>query len=110
MAKTVYIINKSGHDFSDAERFGSLVYLSTGTIDRYGINKMYRKFAETLKNSSPDDYILVTGLTIMSCIACSVFSFLHGRVNLLLYKDSHYIERRLLIGELLKRRDDFETL
>mgnify|MGYP003634383805 CR=1 FL=1 len=29
----VFIVNKSGHDFQDANRFGELIFLSKGKID-----------------------------------------------------------------------------
>ena len=104
--RTVYIVNKGAHDHSDAERFGRLVYLSDGEINKYSTNKMYRTFADKLRRSQPDDLILITGLTVMSCIACSCFSFLHRRLNVLLYKmggthNGRYIERRLQLSNLL---------
>ena len=103
----VYIVNRGGHDHGDAERFGELVYLSEGIMSRYGTTQIYRQFSEILKSSSPDDYILPTGLSTMGCIACSIFSFLHGRLNLLLYKSSSsggkYIERIIKLDELLTK-------
>ena len=106
----VYIVNKGGHDHTDAERFGELVYLSEGLMSRYGTTQIYRQFAEVLKNSSPNDYILPTGLSTMGHIACSMFAFMHGKLNLLLYKSSStggkYIERTLKIDELLTREDN----
>lgn len=102
----VFVVNKSGHDFSDAQRFGTLHYLSNGAVDKYAVNKIYRSFANLLRDSQPEDYILITGLTMMSCIACSCFSYLHGRLNMLIYKDGRYIERKLFLKELL---DDRQT-
>ncbi|WAC07773.1 MAG: hypothetical protein OS130_00805 [Thermodesulfobacteriota bacterium] len=104
--KKVFIVNRGGHDNEDAERFGELVYLSEGVISRYGTTQIYRLFAEKLKDSSPDDYILPTGLSTMGHIACSMFVFLHGKLNLLLYKRNSdggkYVERTLKMDELLK--------
>jgi hypothetical protein len=102
----VYIVNRGGHDHSDAERFGKLIYLSEGPMNKYGVTQIYRQFAIVLANSSPEDYILPTGLSIMGHIACSIFVFLHGRLNLLLYKPSTkvYVERTVKIDELIKRK------
>jgi len=103
MAK-VYVINKGGHDYSDAKRFGELHFLSEGPISKFAISKIYRDFAMTLRESAPTDYILLTGLTVMACIACSCFSFLHsGKLNLLLFKNGKYIERKLMIADLLTK-------
>ena len=104
----VYIVNKGGHNHEDAQRFGELVALSEGNINRFAANSIYRRFVTLLRNSSPEDYILITGLSIMSSIACSIFARLHGRLNLLLYKttrgerEGYYVERTIMIDELLK--------
>jgi len=94
---TVYVVNKSSHDFSAAERFGRLEFLSEGSRDRYAVNNIYRDFYEILSRSKPEDYILICGLTIMNCIACSIFATLHGRLNLLLFRKNDYLERNLII-------------
>jgi len=97
----VYIINRASHDYTEAEKYGNIVYLSEGSINRYATNKIYRQFNEILKDSSPDDYILLTGLTVMTSIACSIFAVKHGRLNLLIFRPNTftYAERRLIINE-----------
>jgi len=99
----VYVVNKSGHDFKDARRFGELIYLSQGKMDRYAVTSVYREFSDEFENSSSDDYILLTGLSSMSAIACSIFAYKWERLNLLLYKNGRYIERRLLLSELVTK-------
>lgn len=100
----VYIINKGGHDYSEANKYGELHFLSEGPISKFAVSKIYRDFAMSLRESTPADYILLTGLTTMACIACACFSFLHeGKLNLLLFKNGKYIERKLLLSELLKK-------
>jgi len=106
---TVWIVNKGAHDHSDANRFGKIEYLSEGMVNRYSTNVMYREFYPKLAKSSPDDYILPTGLTIMSVIACSIFAMLHKRLNLLIYKasrsgDGHYVERKMILEQKEKKR------
>ena len=103
---TVFVVNKSSHDFTAAEQFGRLRYLSEGIESRYAVSKIYRMFAMSLRHSSPDDYILITGLTTMNVVACSCFSFIHGRLNLLLYKNDKYIERKIILSELLSKGGD----
>ena len=83
--KNVYIINRGCHDFEDAKRFGNLIYLSAGSFNVLSTSRMYRKFSDALKNSSPTDYIIPTGLNTMSIIACSIFVLKHRRLNLLLF-------------------------
>lgn len=93
----VYIINKSIHDFSKAEEFGTLHYLSEKAMNRYATNNIYRKFFPPLNQSSPMDYILVTSLNTMNIIACVIFVLKHKKLNLLIHKPktNTYVERKL---------------
>jgi hypothetical protein len=101
MKNKIYVINRASHDYSGASRYGEIVYLSDGPINLYATNKIYRQMHEKLKNSTPDDYILLTGLTVMSSIACAIFATKHHKLNLLIFKpETHtYVERRLVIRE-----------
>jgi len=98
----VFIPNKSVHDFSPALKFGDLVFLSEGNVRRYNTSSVYRKFKPLLKYSSPDDYLLVSGLTTLNLIAAFILTQMHGRLNLLLFKTQDnkkfYIER-VIMGE-----------
>ena len=109
--RKVFVVNRGCHDLSDAERFGELVFLSEGAINRYAVANMYREFVRHLQSSDPEDLLLITGLSVMSSIACAIFARMHGRINLLLYKASRvpgvegfYIERTVMIDELLTER------
>lgn len=103
----VYVVNRGGHDYSDAERFGELVFLSEGTMHRHAIGTMYREFSQILDNSSPDDYILASGLTQMTAVATAIFAYKHGRVNFLLYdKNGTYVDRDLVLGNLVEASDE----
>ena len=105
----VYVINKSCHDLDNARRFGEIIYLSEGRIDRYATGKMYRLFNLHIRDSKPEDYILLTGLSVMQSIACSMFAAKHGRLNLLIHKvDSrgkHIYLRREVVLNVNDRQD-----
>lgn len=108
MKLNVYIVNKSGHDISDAERFGDIVYLSSGPHSRYATNNIYRTFKPILEVSHPDDYLLLTGLTIMNVIAASIMAMTHGKLNLLIHRpvDNTYVLRQLDMNDLLNQHLD----
>lgn len=89
----VYVVNKSSHDFSPAEEYGELVFLSSGPMNRYSTNNMAREFGEIMKDSSPGDYIVPCSLNVMNAIACAIFAHKHGTLNLLLFRRGEYIER-----------------
>lgn len=88
MPRKVYIINKTAHDYSGAMEFGELVVLTEGSISRFSTNKIYRQIEDKIKNSKPDDYLLIGGHSVLCGIVCGLFAKLHGRLNLLVYRAS----------------------
>lgn len=103
----IYVVNDSGHDFTPALKWGDEIkFLSEGRLNRYAINQMYRIFSDALSNSNPDDYILATGLTQMNMIAAAVFARMHGTINLLIYKNNGYVERKLVLDKLLDMEEE----
>lgn len=96
MAK-VYVVNKSAHNFDPAKKYGELVFMSEGPVNRYATNNMARTFKEAMKDSNPEDHIVLCALNVMNSIACAVFAQKHGRLNLLLYKNGDYLERNLIL-------------
>lgn len=93
MSRKVFIVNKSSHDFSSAEQYGELVFLSNGPVNRYSTNHMHRLFSDKLKDSTPEDYIVPCSLNVMNALACAIFAHKHGKLNLLLFKGGTYLER-----------------
>lgn len=84
--KTVFVINRSSHDYSGAERFGKIVFMTEGSINRFATSKMYRVFKPFIDASLPHDYLLTSGLSVMCSVASAMFAAKHKRLNLLIYK------------------------
>lgn len=97
----VYIPNKGGLDYSDAVRFGEVIFCSEGLLDAFDTSAMYRTFAAHFNDSHQDDYIVITSLNILCSVACAVFASKHKRLNLLLFKNGAYLERHLVMNNLL---------
>jgi hypothetical protein len=93
--KLVFVPNRGGHDYSAAYSFGKLVFCTNGPVNRKDTTTMQQELAAAMEDSDPLDYILITSLTSLCCIACSIFSVQHHRLNLLIYEDGEYIERFL---------------
>ena len=98
----VYIINKGGHDYSPAQEFGELVFLTEGTINVFAVSNMYRTMSDVINASSADDYLLLCGPPTLQSIACSMFTFKHGRLNLLQYRDGRYRPTEIVMDNLLE--------
>ena len=95
--RNVYIVNHSAHDFSDAERYGTLIFMTEGRMNRFNVNDMHRMIFESMKDSSEEDYIVPCSLNILNSVACAVFAVKHRKLNLLLFKDGLYIERNIVL-------------
>lgn len=94
----VFVVNRSTHNFEDAERYGQVIFLSEGPMNRYSTNNMFRVFEEKMRDSEGDDYIVPCSLNVMNSICCAIFAHKHGRLNLLLFKNGVYIERNHVLG------------
>jgi len=81
----VYIVSKGYHDWSAAERFGKIIFLARDQMERTSVSFMLRTFIPKMRGSKPDDFIVVTGLTVMCVIAAAIFVLKHKRLNLLLW-------------------------
>ena len=105
----VFIINNSGHDFTEAKKFGELVSMTRGRIpDRYNVTEMLRSFAPFFADSSEDDFILHTGPGVMSAIACAAFAAKHKRVNLLIHRAEQNGNDRYVHRKIVFNGDSFE--
>ena len=96
MPRKVYIISKGGFDYSGAEQYGKLVFLTDTLVDKLNVNKLYMLFKEKLEDSNESDYLIITVLPIMSAVASGILAKKHGRVNYLLYSYGKYVERNVI--------------
>ncbi len=95
----VFIANKSPHDFSGALKYGELVFVTEGKLNRFNANDMLRASMDVLKDSSPDDHIVLCSLNVLNSVLCSAFAVKHKRLNLLLFNKGEYIERNLVFED-----------
>lgn len=98
MTKKVFVLNNGGHDYTDAERFGDIVFCMDSVVNKWDIAQMYRELSDALMDASAGDYILVSSLTSLCCVAVAIMADQFGEVHLLLYKDGQYIERDLILN------------
>lgn len=107
----IYIPNTgAGHNFSPAERFGSpLIYVTEGAVNPFNVGTLARAWRDALKNSSPDDFIIVTSLNALCMIGAAVFARLHGRLNILIFtKEGDYEPRRIFLDNIWQEREKNE--
>lgn len=97
----VYIPNRGGHDFSPAAKYGDVVYITSGDINKFQLDKFYRLCVNEMRDAEPHDYLVITSLNSICTIAGAILARKFGRLNLLLFRDTGYVERKIDIDSLL---------
>jgi hypothetical protein len=89
----VFIPNKSGHDFSDALRYcegkeENLIFVSEGLQSKFSVAQMHREWEAAFEcyGVKENDYIIESGLPLLSAIGIASFVRKFGKVNLLLWR------------------------
>lgn len=83
---TVWIPKSASHDFDNAASFGQLVIIYDDSRDLFNPDRLLERAREALKNSSPDDCVLLSGPAMMSIAVYQAFKEKHGHVNVLLFQ------------------------
>ena len=91
----VFIPNRGFHDFSEAAKYGELVYLTEGLVKpNTSVNQLYRLLSEKMADSTDEDMLLVCSLSILNAVAASILTHKHGAVNYLIYRQRNGTYRR----------------
>lgn len=99
MTKKVYILTNGGHDYSDAQRYGELVFLDVPSYLKWDISQLYTTLRELLKDAEPEDYLLISHLTSHCCVATSILVEKWARVNFLLFRHDKYEAHTLITDQ-----------
>ena len=106
----VYIPNRGAHNYSDAIHFGELVYITDGLINPMSTGFIFRKLADHLKDSKPEDYLLISGLPIMNIMAAAILGRMHGVLNLLVFHYGKYVKRTFVLDDLIMAIRDLDEI
>lgn len=96
--RKVYIVNRGAHNFTEAQKYGRLVFMTEGFQPKYGVNTAYRRFVFCMQDSHEEDWLLLTGMSTLNAIASAIFASKHGRLNLLLFNGKGYVKRTIIIN------------
>lgn len=95
---TVYVTNRSPtHDYSPAEKYGTVAFLTSGNYPIFRIERLQEEMIEILIHSQPSDYLLPSGGSVIVGMAMAIWLQLHKEVKLLLWDRARdeYVERRV---------------
>lgn len=82
----VFVVNNAGHNLTDAQRYGALLYLSQDKVNVFSCDRIAVDFKERLRGFNPTrDYLLLSGSIVLNVIAVKILSERFQRINVLLY-------------------------
>ena len=79
----VWIANYAGHEYLPAAQYGSLKYITKGYISFSSLDRLKFHIATQISESQPNDFLLLSGTTIISVIAALIWFAMHGKIRLL---------------------------
>ncbi len=102
----VYITNlHPDHDYQAATEFGALVPVTSGNYPVFQTQRMLEEIAEALRISSADDFLLMSGSSVVASLCIAVWLAMHEQVNLLVFERKHgrqrYVVRTVARSEIL---------
>lgn len=96
MAK-VFVVNNANHDYSKAEQYGELVYITKGKLPIFKTNTVKAMLEKGLVKFSKDDYLLISGPAIVNVMAATILYNKFDTVKFLVFdaKQQDYVVRHL---------------
>lgn len=83
---TVYISNLSpDHDYTAAKNYGTLRPVTIGNFPIFKIGRLVEEIATALAASTPDDYLVLAGSSIVASLALAMWLHKHKSCQMLLY-------------------------
>lgn len=83
--RKVYVSNFSNYEFHGAAKYGTIHYLTAGTVNLARPAALIKKILPKIKQSDPEDYLVLSGASVLCAIVFNTWMQYHGKVNLLVY-------------------------
>lgn len=96
-AVKVWISNHSGHDYSNAKQYGEFDWITKGYVSFQSLDRVKFTIAEQVSKTNKDDWLLISGRPIISCIAILVWFICHNQVKILHWDQKTETYRPLII-------------
>lgn len=113
----VYVANLGGHDFSDAERYGELVFLTTHGYAPKELDRLMFELVDSLKVFDPEkDYFLPVGQDLVNLTTFWLLTQKSRKLKVLYweFKERRYVchtytpDRLQVVLNNLKLREEME--
>ena len=95
--RKVFILNSGPHDYSEAAKFGDLVYCTDGELNKHDTGLMYRQLIPYLENADREDLIMINSLASLCSVAAAIMAANHCEVHFLIYNNGKYQVKDLVL-------------
>lgn len=97
MNNKVWIVNDAGHDFSCAQKFGELIVLTEGLVNIFDVDRIQATLVQKLADFEKDDFLLLTGSTILNVLAVGIIQHKYDFAQVLIYNAKYrkYVPREI---------------
>lgn len=88
----VWLANEGGHNYKDAERFGRIMPMTTGSVNPFNPDRLMVMISHRLRVASAEDYLGISGSPLLNALALAMWLRRFGTCNVLLWshRDSEY--------------------
>jgi len=86
MLNSVYVVNYGGYNYDGAEQYGDLVFITKGFVDlsnETAFKKAQERLQKFIEDATPDDYLLLSGNSLLCAIAVVLWRDIHKKVKIL---------------------------
>lgn len=95
----VWLANQGGHDYTDAERFGRVLAITTDSVNPFNPDRLMVTISQRLKVAAKEDYLAVSGSPILNALALAMWLRRFGLCNVLLWSHRDKEYKHLVINE-----------
>lgn len=81
----VWIVNLSGHNYRNAQKWGELRPITTGYVSQGSLDRMLYDVTSSVAKSEPEDWLLPSGMLPLNILAGLAWLRKHKQVKLLLW-------------------------
>lgn len=102
----IYISNETGHNYGLAKEItgqdSELIAVTRGKLDSRKTDQLLFEVAEAIHDSSPDDYLILTGPPLINFVVGAAWIAMHKRANILVWDAfrSRYSMRSLDVPQI----------
>lgn len=94
----VFVTNFQSRDYSSAEKYGELVFVTKGFIVLSDLEKIRKSLSRFIELSSADDYVILMGPSVIIAMFTVLWFAKHGYMNILSWDGKNNTYNHYVVG------------